>query len=119
MNINKINGRIKYVGSEFFMSPLLYNGLKHNNYLIAHNTFKSDVFSLGLCFLYAMALDLNVIKIIREKKCRPDIEKRIKDKFVNLPKYPKRLWNIVFKMIEYEEENRYDFIELEKHLPFV
>ena len=118
MNLNNERQKQTFVGSELFMSPLLYNGLRQNKNTINHNPFKSDVYSLGLCFLYAMTLNLNVIKIIREKKYlknKVDVIKNIKD----LPEYPIRLWNIIFKMIEYEENNRYDFIELGKYLPKV
>ena len=90
------------------MSPLLYEGLRQNKNTVNHNPFKSDTFSLGLCFLYAMTLDINVIKIVREKKYLENKEKIIKDNVKDLPDYSKRLWNIVFKMIEYEE----DFIKI-------
>ena len=118
MNLNnneKVNQA--FVGSEYFMSPLLYNGLRQNKNTVSHNPFKSDVYSLGLCFLYAMTLNINVIKIIREKKYLEKKEKIINDNVKDLPDYSKRLWELVFKMIEYEEDNRYDFVELRRHLP--
>jgi serine/threonine protein kinase len=34
-----------------FLSPELFKGFSKNNRLL-HNPFKSDVFSLGLCFIY-------------------------------------------------------------------
>ena len=117
MNLNNEKQKQTFVGSELFMSPLLYNGLRQNKNIINHNPFKSDVYSLGLCFLYAMSLNLNVIKIIREKKYLKNKENIIKDNVKDLPEYSHRLWDIIFKMIEYEEDNRYDFIELGNHLP--
>ena len=119
MNLNLKNEKQKqtFVGSELFMSPLLYNGLRQNKNRISHNPFKSDVYSLGLCFLYAITLNLNVIKLIRELKYLKNKEDLIKRNVKDLPKYPHILWGIVFKMLEYEEKNRYDFIELGKHLP--
>ena len=117
MNLYNKKGKQTFVGSELFMSPLLYNGLRQNKNTIVHNPFKSDVYSLGLCLIYAMTLNLNVIKIIREKKYLKNIKKDITDNVKDLPQYPSRLSDIVFKMIEYEEDNRYDFIELRKHLP--
>ena len=44
-------------------------------------------------------------------------EKIIKDNVKDLPDYSKRLWELVFKMIEYEEDKRYDFFELRRHYP--
>ena len=117
MNLNNQKGKQTFTGTPYFMSPLLYNGLRQNKNTVNHNPFKSDVYSLGLCFLYAMTLNINVIKTIREIRYLENKEKDIKDNLKDLPNYSKRLWNIVFKMIEYEEDNRYDFIELEKHLP--
>ncbi len=117
MNLNNEKQKQTFLGSELFMSPLLYNGLRQNKNTINHNPFKSDVYSLGLCFLYAMTLNLNVIKIIKEKKYLKNKENIIKDNVKYLPEYSHRLWDIIFKMIEYEEDNRYDFIELKKYLP--
>ena len=42
----------KVRGTELFMSPVLFHGLKHKLSQGGHNTFKSDVFSLGLRFLF-------------------------------------------------------------------
>ena len=43
----------KVQGTEVYMSPVLTHGLKHKLSQVGHNAFKSDVFSLGLCFLFA------------------------------------------------------------------
>ena len=43
------------------MSPALYNGLKNEKNDVSHNPFKSDVFSLGFCFLYAAGLNYNLL----------------------------------------------------------
>ena len=40
-------------GSELYMSPILFNGLHQNKIQVEHNTYKSDVFSLGMCLFYA------------------------------------------------------------------
>ena len=63
-------------GSQLFMSPNLFFVLKYdgNSLKINHNAFKSDVFSLGYCFLYAMALDIKLIKSIREEKSMVEIK---------------------------------------------
>ena len=99
-------------GSELFMSPILFYGLRANLIQVKHNTYKSDVFSLGMCLLYAATMhfdgtdeireliDMNKIKIILEKY----LKERYSDKFINL----------LLKMLETNEDLRPDFEQLEK-----
>jgi NIMA (never in mitosis gene a)-related kinase len=99
-------------GSELFMSPILFYGLRANLIQVKHNTYKSDVFSLGMCLLYAATMhfdgtdeireliDMNKIKIILEKF----LKERYSDKFINL----------LLKMLETNEDLRPDFEQLEK-----
>ena len=99
-------------GSELFMSPILFYGLRANLIQVKHNTYKSDVFSLGMCLLYAATMhfdgtdeireliDMNEIKIILEKY----LKERYSDKFINL----------LLKMLETNEDLRPDFEQLEK-----
>ena len=104
-------------GSELYMSPLLYKGYKYNQKNVLHNPFKSDVFSLGYCLLYAMCLNLKVLEVVRELNTMKSIISNI-NKFIVKNKYSDKLINIVYKMIEPSEDLRYDFedlsIELEK-----
>ena len=102
-------------GSELFMSPLLYEGLKYNKKNIRHNPYKSDMFSLGLCFLYAICLNLKVLEYIREMKDMNSI-KNILNKFLNTNIYSNKLIEIIYRMIDLQEEKRFDFEELEKEL---
>ena len=100
-------------GSELFMSPLLYEGLKSGKTNIRHNLFKSDVFSLGYCILYEMDLNINLLYNIRELKSTKNIERIINEKF----KYKyQEITDIVINMVKYEEKDRYDFQQLEKEL---
>ena len=102
-------------GSELYMSPLLYEKYKSNKKSLVHNPYKSDVFSLGFSCLYAMNLNLNVIENIREfKKMKIIINSIKKKKKKNI--YSDKLKQIIFKMIEIEEDKRYDFVELENQL---
>ena len=102
-------------GSELYMSPSLYARHKFNRKDAFHNAYKSDVFSLGFSTLYAMNLNLRVIENIRElnnmkiiiNSIQKDMGKRI---------YSEKLMKIIYKMIEIDENKRYDFIELEKDL---
>lgn len=42
--------------------------------------------------------------------------KEIVYKFIHKENYSDKLWNLVFKMIEPDEDKRYDFIELYNYL---
>jgi serine/threonine protein kinase len=95
------------------MSPILFQALQnriHSRYT-KHNTFKSDVFSFGLCFLFAATLTYNSLISIREIFDSIKIQ-MILSKFLN--KYSNKFNSILFKMLEIDEKNRPDFIELEK-----
>ena len=53
-------------GSEMFMSPIMFKGLHSSIQQVKHNTYKSDVFSLGMCFLLAAALSYSPLNDLRE-----------------------------------------------------
>ena len=115
-NVNYVNNKqMTLRGSELYMSPSLYARHKFNRKDAFHNAFKSDVFSLGFSTLYAMNLNLRVIENIRElnnmkiiiNSIKKDMGKRI---------YSEKLMKVIYKMIEIDENKRYDFIELEKEL---
>ena len=104
-------------GTELYMSPILFNELKNQKRMgkyIKHNTFKSDVFSLGLCFLFASTLTLRSLCEVREINDMR-IVKKIVEKYLK-NRYSKDLIEIIFNMMEIDEKNRMDFIELEKYL---
>ena len=105
---NKNMGTLR--GTELYMSPALYNGLKINKDDIEHDPFKSDLFSLGFCFIYAATLDFNLLFNIRN--CNNDIEikKQLKKNLRN--KYSEKFIRILIKMLEVNEKNRLDFKEL-------
>ena len=103
------------IGSELFMSPLLYYGLtspQNYNYIYNH-PFKSDVFSLGYCIIYAMSLNENFLHNIRESDNQFYYERRIKQYFEK--DYP-TIKDIAINMVKYKEEDRFDFQQLEKEL---
>ena len=101
-------------GTEIYMSPLLYNGLKNNIKKIQHNIYKSDVFSLGYCFLYAASLNFNIIYAIRDLKFQGLVEKML-FKFMKI-RYSKDFIQIISKMITINEDERIDFVDLEEIL---
>ena len=97
-------------GTELYMSPALYDGLKNEKDDVSHNPFKSDVFSLGFCFLYAAALNFNLLYEVRDvndmKIMRAILHKNLKKN------YSEKFINILSKMLEIDENKRYDFPSL-------
>ena len=104
-------------GSQLFMSPNLFFVLKYdgNGVKVRHNLFKSDVFSLGYCFLYAMSLDLGLIKCLREETCMIDVFSIMKRYEID-KKFSEKFMNIIYKMIQTDENKRCDFIELNEEI---
>ena len=78
-----------------------------------HNTFKSDVFSLGLCFLLAASLTFNSLISIRELEDMLSIKVRLAG---YLQRYSTKFTDVLYNMIELDEKLRFDFVELEKYV---
>ena len=101
-------------GTELYMSPILFHALRSQQFLkyVHHNTFKSDVFSFGLCGLFAASLCYESLYDIRELtsnfSIRIVIEKYLKRR------YSSKLIDLLCLMLELDEKVRCDFIELEK-----
>ena len=102
-------------GSELYMSPIIYQRHKLNKRDVIHNAFKSDVFSLGYSALYAICLNLNAIEDIRELDSMKNIVNII-DKYFNRSLYSEKLYKLILKMIEINENKRSSFKELNKEL---
>jgi len=104
-------------GSQLFMSPNLFFVLKYegNGAKAKHNAFKSDVFSLGYCFLYAMSLDIKLIKLLREETSMFDVLSIMK-RFEIENKFSEKFMNIIYKMIQTDEDKRCDFFELNEEI---
>jgi hypothetical protein len=99
-------------GSELFMSPILFFGLNLKIKQVIHNTYKSDVFSLGMCALYAANLSDNILYDIRELTNMDNIKKII---YCYLHKrYSRNFIQLLLCMLEIDEKKRPDFIMLEK-----
>ena len=119
INKNNDNNTIKQTirGTELYMSPILFNSLRKNMIYkyTKHNTYKSDVFSLGYCMLLASTLSYNLLCEIREVKNMTSIKKIVqKYSNKNICIYSENYWNILFSMLELDEKNRPDFIDLSK-----
>ena len=99
-------------GTDFYMSPLLYNGLIHHENYVKHNPYKSDVFSLGFCLIISAALNFGIIDEIRQL----NTEEKIRQVLVNYfnKRYSDDFIYLMMKMITIDEKNRPDFIELNR-----
>ena len=100
-------------GTEFYMSPILYNNLKNKNDYVRHNPYKSDVFSLGYCMVCATALNFNIIEKIRERSAL-EIKRVLNLYFLKI--YSNKYMELILKMIEHSEDKRVDFIQLNEIL---
>ena len=96
------------------MSPALYDGLKKDKDDVSHDPYKSDVFSLGICFMYAAALKFNIIYETRETSDMSKIDKILHRYLKN--KYTEKFINILEMMLETDEKKRMDFIQFDKYL---
>ena len=98
-------------GSELYMSPILFNGLHLNFIQVKHNTYKSDVFSLGMCFFYACCLNYSGVDSIRELTNMQKIKEIL---FMHLSsRYSFKFLIFILQMLEVNEDKRPDFIQLE------
>jgi NIMA (never in mitosis gene a)-related kinase len=101
-------------GSELYMSPILFFGLRANMIQVKHNTYKSDIFSLGMCLLYAATLYFNCTDEIREMTDMNEI-KIILNKYLS-ERYSNNFIYLISLMLNVEEQLRPDFIQLEEKL---
>ena len=101
-------------GTELYMSPALYSGLKNEKNDVNHDPYKSDVFSLGLCFFYASTLNFELLYQLREiynsKKLNGLIQQTLNKKYSSTYIY------ILSHMLEIDEYERFDFPHLVEYL---
>ena len=101
-------------GSELYMSPILFNGLHSNLIQVKHNTYKSDVFSFGMCLFYAASLTYGGVDSIRELNDMINI-KNILFNYLGT-RYSEKLILLILLMLEVDENKRPNFIQLEEQL---
>ena len=101
-------------GSELYMSPVLYHCLKNKERDVIHNAYKSDVFSLGLCLLYSMALTIQVLNDIREINNMNFINQIIKKALRR--NYSINMQNLIQGMLQLDEKLRFSFQEIKNFL---
>ena len=105
-------------GTELYMSPILFHALqeKSKSKYTEHNSFKSDVFSLGLCLLFASTLTFNSLCDIRELNDTISMKLVLKN---YLKRYSMKFTDILFSMLEIDEKFREDFVELEERIEYL
>ena len=101
----------KVRGTELYMSPILLRGLRTIDQIVNHNSYKSDVFSLGMCFLFAATLTMDSLVAIREITDMRIMQIQVL-RFL-YGRYSNRLINIMLLMLQVEEKYRPSFIQLE------
>jgi tRNA A-37 threonylcarbamoyl transferase component Bud32 len=102
-------------GSELFMSPIVFEGYRAGKQNIRHNAYKSDVFSLGMCFFLAACLSYNGPNVIRLLYDMNTIKRVLN---YNLSKrYSESLINMLWTMLQVDEKKRPDFLELKALYP--
>jgi tRNA A-37 threonylcarbamoyl transferase component Bud32 len=101
-------------GTELYMSPILFKALNSRQKMVLHNTYKSDVFSLGMCILLASTLTFQSLYDIRELDNMENV-KNILVKYL-IAKYSYNFVGTLLKMLEVNEDLRPDFIQLENCL---
>ena len=101
-------------GTELYMSPILFYALRASRIMkyVKHNPYKSDVFSFGLCALFAASLCFESLYDVRELKSNVSL-KIVVNRYLN-GRYSYRVIDIITKMLDINETTRYDFVELNK-----
>ena len=112
--LRRNNARSTIRGTEMYMSPALFKALQDNKDDIKHDIYKSDVFSLGYCFVFAAVLDFKILEDIRILNNDFKVQKILQR--ILFLRYSKEFIELLFKMICINEEDRIDFIGLEKLL---
>ena len=106
-------------GTELYMAPVLFQALRSKKMIkyIKHNTYKSDVFSFGLCSLFAATLCFESVYDVREAKNNVTI-RFILEKYLS-KRYSFDTINIISQMLDINEITRKDFVELEKEFKLI
>lgn len=109
------------LGSPRYMSPALLTALigreDNEKTVIAHNPYKSDVYSLGLVLLHMSSLEL--YKILMQLD---GLQRHIDELLDGLRKQYSEKWiDLLRWMLRVEEKHRPDFLQLQMHLnhPFL
>ena len=96
-------------GTPLYLSPILRNVMdtRSDPFAIKHNVYKSDVYSLGITFLYMASL-----KTVDDLSNLDNLEEKIQERINELPNNYPQIKEILRKMLMVDEDLRPDFIEL-------
>ena len=110
--VKKAYGSFDIRGTEMFMSPILENSVYSGNKKAKFNIYKSDVYSLGLCFVYAITKEFDILNKIR--KCNNDEMNKnlILNNIAGEEEYTNNFISIIMRMIAFNEKDRVDCIQL-------
>ena len=101
-------------GTELYMSPILFQALRARSYqFVTYNSYKSDVFSLGMCFFLASSLSYEGLYEVREIIRNKEKTRLVVNRYLSM-KYSQKYINVLISMLQINEKDRPDFIELEK-----
>ena len=101
-------------GSELYMSPILFYAYNKRVSTVLHNTYKSDVFSLGMCILLASTLTSKTLYNIRELRDINIVSSIVTKALIK--RYSQNIIDLIIKMLQIDENSRFDFIELEEYI---
>lgn len=90
--------------NELFLSPLLHSNITRNLYTRTHDPVKSDIYSLGLCILYAATFSQNPSIELISKYTHEDVRKVV-NKYMQI-KYSSQFIELVSSMLYLDEKKR-------------
>ena len=93
------------------MSLISYEVLKRDKSNVSHDSFKSDVFSLGFGFLYAAGLNFNLLYQARDITNTDTLNNNIINDHL-LKVYSKNFVLLLSLMLKKDESKRIDFKEI-------
>ena len=94
------------VGTPSYLSPKLREGLMRHSSSVTHNAYKSDVFSLGLTLLALALLGPTRLPLNYSETGFRQVVESIG--------YSEQFKQLIYWMINYQEEHRPDFIQLQE-----
>ena len=96
------------------MSPVLFQALRARSHqYVTYNPYKSDVFSLGMCFFLASSLSYEGLYEVREIIRNGNKTRLVVNRYLS-KKYSQKYLNVLISMLQINDKDRPDFIELEK-----
>ena len=102
---------LAWAGTSVYMSPQVKDAFEHEAPLVRHDPFKSDVFSLGLTFIYIASL----LRVNGLNSDRNMIETRIQD-IRDKNNYGNWLFKLFELMLKFDEKDRSCFLQLEEFI---